>query len=349
MKHNPSLDGFRALAVSIVVFAHLFPRELYPYTGFQYGRIGVIGFFVLSGFLITHILLAYRSQIEAGTLTLKGAWKKFLVRRTLRIFPLYFGVLVLFGFLLGYERLRSDFWWHALYLSNFGQALHDKNFGAANHFWSLCVEEQFYLVWPALILLIPRKQSHRPIYFAIALSLLAAVVWAMLGKSLKFSGYIPLGGASFALASGAWLAHATHGGSSPGRWFTRRLVAIASALLFIAILGMGHWSSTAQQLITDLAWTAFAVAIILWLHKRENALLASPPLVWIGKISYGIYIYHLMLSIFFPQLSSALGIDRNASPLFAFFTELAFVLAVSAASYHFYEVKFLRLKTRLAP
>lgn len=347
MTYNPSLDGFRAIAVSIVVFAHLFPSEIYPYTGFHYGRLGVIAFFVLSGFLITNILLGYRSQIETGALSLGGAWKKFLVRRTLRIFPLYFGVLLVFGFMLGYERLREDFWWHAAYVSNFGQAIQDKNFGAANHFWSLCVEEQFYLVWPAILLLVPRHRSHALVVAVLAVSFLAGCLWVALDTTLKFAGYVPVGGSSLALATGAWLACRTGSRIDLARPLQHALIAAGVGLLSVAIVNIHTFSHTMLQLVTDVSWTLISVWIILQLHNHQGRFLAFKPIVWLGKISYGIYIYHLLLSIYFVQLTSRLHIDRADFPLLTFFVEVCFVIFVSAISYHFFEEKFLRLKSRL--
>ncbi len=347
MTYNPSLDGFRAVAVSIVVFAHLFPPEIYPYTAFHYGRLGVIAFFVLSGFLITHILRGYRSQIETGALSLGGAWKKFLVRRTLRIFPLYFGVLLVFGFMLGYEKLREDFWWHAAYASNFGQAIQEKNFGVANHFWSLCVEEQFYLVWPAILLLVPVRRSHVLVAVALAVSLFAGCLWVVLDTTAKFAGYVPMGGASFALSTGAWLACKTSGGVDLARPIQHALIVAGVGLLAVAIANIHTWSHTMLQLVTDVSWTLVSVWIILQLHDHQGRFLTSKPIVWLGKISYGIYIYHLLLSIYFVQLTSRLRIDRADFPLLTFFVEVCFVIFVSAISYHFFEEKFLRLKSRL--
>lgn len=346
MTYNPGLDGFRAIAVSIVVFAHLFPAEIYPHTGFHYGRLGVIAFFVLSGFLITNILLGYRSQIEAGVLTLRGAWRKFLVRRTLRIFPLYFGVLFVFGFLLGYERLREDFWWHAAYASNFGQAIQDRNFGAANHFWSLCVEEQFYLVWPAILLLVPRHRSHIPVAIVLAVSLLAACLWVALDTTAKFAGYVPVGGASFALSAGALLACRASLPAGIARPVRHALFAAGAGLLAVAIANVDTWSHTQQQLIADVAWTLISAWIILQLHHRRGRVLTFGPVVWLGKISYGIYIYHLLLSIYFVQLTSRLSLDTTRFPLLTFIVEVCFVIFVAAISYHLFEEKFLRLKSR---
>jgi peptidoglycan/LPS O-acetylase OafA/YrhL len=152
----PELDGLRAVAAFAVLVGHLYPRSTWVVDGFHFGRFGVDLFFILSGFLIVNILLQGRAGIERGR-SLAGQLKNFYVRRVLRIFPLYFGILLVFG-VLRYGTVPSQFWWHATYTSNYGTALYGINFGNFEHFWSLCVEEQFYLVIPLSVLALPPRK-----------------------------------------------------------------------------------------------------------------------------------------------------------------------------------------------
>jgi peptidoglycan/LPS O-acetylase OafA/YrhL len=142
VRYMPQLDGLRALAVAAVAWWHWAPPEYH----FQipWGDLGVQLFFVLSGFLITAILWHGRSEYQRlgqrGFLTLR----RFYMRRFLRIFPLYYAV-VLMTALIGIKSVRETFFWNIAYLSNFYLFLRGEWRGPISHFWSLAVEEQFYL------------------------------------------------------------------------------------------------------------------------------------------------------------------------------------------------------------
>src|SRR5258707_12985436 len=114
--------------------------------------------FVLSGYLITGILLRCRRSIEAGQSDVATALRRFYIRRFLRIFPPYYALLALM-FMANFPGVRNTLWWHAGYASNFLFALQGSwTPWVTSHFWSLAVEEQFYVVWPFLILLVPRSR-----------------------------------------------------------------------------------------------------------------------------------------------------------------------------------------------
>ncbi len=128
---------------------------------------GVHLFFVLSGYLITGILLRCRENIELRVATIGYSFRQFYARRFLRIFPVYYLVLGV-GVLFHFEGLRSGFLWHVTYLSNFYYYHREKFDGPASLFWTLAVEEQFYLLWPLAILTLP-KRLILPFVIAIAL------------------------------------------------------------------------------------------------------------------------------------------------------------------------------------
>src|SRR5262249_12031366 len=139
------------------------PPQTYPGA-----ELGVETFFVLSGFLITGILLDNRSQ-ELRSLVLK----QFYIRRFLRIFPVFYVVLSV-ALLMDATGIRSTWMWHAGYVSNIYFYLHGW-LGSLSHFWSLAVEEQFYIVWPLFILVIPSRWLAP----GILLTMLAAPVYAI--------------------------------------------------------------------------------------------------------------------------------------------------------------------------
>ncbi len=164
--HIVQLDGLRGVAILLVLFFHFFNFGfLYPY--FYFGWAGVDLFFVLSGFLITGILLDTKHN--------KGYYKTFILRRALRILPLYYGVLGIFAFISPYSETTSwfkeyqiFFWTHT---SNF--LILKKGFlHPLSHFWSLALEEQFYFFWPLVVLILKPKQ----LIFASLLFIAAGIV-----------------------------------------------------------------------------------------------------------------------------------------------------------------------------
>ena len=169
--HLLQLDGLRTVAIALVMAEHLFPLhrlivnwfpsmeglrpgQIVPPLGF----IGVSLFFVLSGFLITRILLSCRERWREGESTLGRELRVFYFRRTLRIFPLYYGVLLVLA-VLDVRQIHDRLPYHLTYTFNWLLTFpeHYSRGGFERHFWSLCVEEQFYLIWPWLILLAPRR------------------------------------------------------------------------------------------------------------------------------------------------------------------------------------------------
>lgn len=145
--YMPHLDGLRAFAVGLVIYSHWMPGH-YQFK-LPWGSAGVQLFFVLSGFLITGILLRCRTSVAR-----LSALRAFYVRRILRIFPLFYCVLLL-AYVLNIEPVRETVFWHLPYLSNFYFFSIGRWDGDISHFWSLAVEEQFYLFWPAIVMFVP--------------------------------------------------------------------------------------------------------------------------------------------------------------------------------------------------
>ena len=205
LRHMAQLDALRAIAVGMVLLYH-FWRPARQYVSF--GPIGVRIFFVLSGFLITGILLRSRERCDSGQTPPGFAIRRFYVRRILRIFPLYYVALAIawYGEVWG---AREGMAWHAAYLSNVHFFLVNAAQpgvwgGHVAHLWSLAVEEQFYLVWPWVILFAPRRWLP-----GIALGMAAvgpvfrSVVFGLTGNDL--APVLPLGCVD-SLALGAYLA-----------------------------------------------------------------------------------------------------------------------------------------------
>src|SRR6201984_2088865 len=155
-ERNGQLVSLRSLSVAGVLIDHFWPPRILDFV--DLGHIGVCLFFVLSGYLITGILLRFRSSTEGGQSDAATNLRRFYIRRFLRIFPPYYALLALMV-VTKFSDVRNTLWWHAGYASNFLFALQgDWRPWVTAHFWSLAVEEQFYLVWPFLILLVPRSR-----------------------------------------------------------------------------------------------------------------------------------------------------------------------------------------------
>ncbi len=299
--HLPVLDGVRGLAIVGVLLYHFFLVVDRTYLGLPHlarrvfastilGAKGVDLFFVLSGFLITGILLRSKGSTHY--------FKNFYIRRSLRIFPLYYLTLV-GGLIAGTICAIPDYQWHTLrwyffYLHNVRDTFWQPPLGGPGWFWSLAVEEHFYLFWPLVVLLLRRRHL---LYFCIFLMLLAPVVRAILisrGLTLFFTLC-----RVDTLAAGALLAILF---SDAVLWqrtvtWTRRLAlpiaipALASNFLFAGI--RNEFLDTVKYSLFALAC---AIIVILALAGGAwNPIPAICKMSWLramGKTSYSMYLFH---------------------------------------------------------
>jgi peptidoglycan/LPS O-acetylase OafA/YrhL len=292
-RRHPALDGLRCVAISGVVWHHSLPCAYPGWLG--RGHAGVSLFFALSGFLITKLLLAERKA--TGDIALGQFW----MRRSLRIFPLYYATLVGFVLVLGL-RAPSDatrhFWsslpFYASYTSNwfvdYGVS-HPVWFGFA---WSLATEEQFYLWWPTFL-----RHAERLTRALAPLGLLALLALDQLAESGVLARWLPAGSAaaristsvSGAMALGAMLGWAV----SQRRAFApleRLLGARHSTELAAAACAGLIWQPIGPPLLLELA---FAVLVGSAASSRGPLArgLALRPLVHVGRVSYGMYLFHV--------------------------------------------------------
>ena len=290
---DQQLDGLRAIAVILVLYAHfLSANDSY------WGHVGVRLFFVLSGFLITRLLLDARSSAEFKSLPALGA---FYMRRLLRIFPPYFAMLG-FVWLIELEQSRGVLVWHALYLSNFWYAQQDAwTPWVLCHTWTLAIEEQFYLVWPLLILLAPRHRIKQICVAVIVFSLVYRFYWPFTGTPSVARDVLPPASMD-ALGAGALLAAYRTRNSTLPHWLRRSWVPLAAAFLLLL------WFAPAQPTPVE-AWARWIgleifplvpmVAIVWFCSNRIQTgigrVLELPPLVALGRISYGVYLYHALV------------------------------------------------------
>jgi peptidoglycan/LPS O-acetylase OafA/YrhL len=327
VNYRPQLDGLRALAIAGVLYSHFFD-ETSPA-----GPLGVLLFFTLSGYLITDMLLEAK---EAGGLSLRH----FYMRRALRLWPAYYFALGA-AVALNVEGMRAVVWWHAAYASNILFALRqDYVPWVAAAWWSLAVEEQFYLVWPVAVVLASRRALPWVCVAAIvgSLAFTAAVQW--LGGSEQMNLLLP--GALFSLAGGALLAVARR--YRPD--LLRRLPALglAAVVASLALLALDlQWNIWVRPLAVAAA-CALVDGASTDSGWRLRRVLASRPAIFVGRISYGIYLYHLFVWWALMQLSGFHPPTQRGWSMLLVGSLLT--VALATLSWFAIELPFNRLKSR---
>lgn len=317
----PQMDGLRAVAVLPVLYQHHYEPAI------PVGSWGVVLFFVISGFLITQNLFTLR---DAGVPVRPAAWR-FFGRRALRLLPAYY-LALLIG-LATVPTLREVWAWYAAYASNVLFALSPFPVGQPLlPTWSLAVEQQFYVLWFLVIMLAPLP--------CLRWLLPAFALGAMLFRGCALAAGAPSGiyllpSCLDALAFGAFLCLAERAGWALGHPAALAAVPLAAAAAVTLVLGWPHP-------VAVVAWpslVALASASAVW-HARDGfagltgALLGFRPVAYLGRISYGIYIYHMLT----PQLATVVpGFWRLGFP-----GHVAVTVAVAALSYHLVEQPLLR-------
>ena len=325
----PQLDGLRAVAVVFVMAFHFI-----PWVG-DYAPLGSIGvrlFFVLSGFLITRILLSARQQASAIAL------RSFYVRRGLRIFPLFYFVLALAA-LIDIGPVRSTIGWHVSYLTNVYLFDRGSWHGSISHLWSLAVEEQFYLVWPFLVLWLPERR--------LAIVIAAMVCMAPLSRLLiggAMTSVLPISCVD-SLGAGALLTLPSTRRSMMSAGF---LVGLPLMFALLALRAIGPLPLSGEVAL-DLGVSLSAAWIVGRAAKGfsgwTGVVLIARPVTYVGTISYGLYLYHG----FMPYVLGRYIVGFTGMSWFTRFALLtSATLATAAASWRFLEAPILRHKDRVS-
>lgn len=308
------LDGLRFFAIFSVMIAHWaqwnFTNTIVSAIPFVHG---VILFFVLSGFLISNILIRNRVLYDAQKARKKELYKAFYIRRIIRIFPIYY--LLLIGlYWIDFEQTRTLAPWLFTYTSNIYQSIHNVYIGSFNHFWSLAVEEQFYLIWPLFMLLIPQKHLGKAIIFTILLSLGIKVYIFNSRLGWMANAYFTLS-CMHALGLGALLAWMLNYRSD---WFKNcgSAILVWSGLVlyaFFVVVYSVFEISWMKEVVDEFVFAAVAMCIIA--RAATNGfkfmgkyILEHPFVVYSGKVSYGLYVFHLFIPALYYYLMSRLGV-----------------------------------------
>jgi peptidoglycan/LPS O-acetylase OafA/YrhL len=335
LAYRPQLDGLRCIAVSLVLVHHFLDTTTYA------GMIGVRLFFVLSGFLITTILLDAKTQIDDRRSTVLSSLRQFYIRRSLRIFPAFY-LVVLVGWAAGLPEIVSPLWWHLTYTTNLLFARQGYFDDHTAHLWSLAVEEQFYIVWPLLVLLASRRTLIRITVVLIAAGpILRAAVMLIPLNGTAFT-VVPLA-ATDSLAAGALLALLR---ATPWQGTFSR-IGLVSIVASMAFLLTGWRNYIVFDTVLSLGFSWLVAGAFAGFKGAAGRVLEVSPVRYLGKISYGIYLYHgfvpLILSSALPTLHYAMPLAPGLG-LFAIGSAVTILLA--AVSWHFYERPLNALKDR---
>lgn len=348
----PELDGLRGLAIALVFVAHVLqppPASVGPVlrTIYRVAHNGVLGvdlFFVLSGFLITGILLEAKGGV--------GYFYRFYARRAVRILPLYYGIvlaLVLWP-RSGVAPLQAWYWLHATnWWMGFHPAVDLPN--ATSHFWSLAIEEQFYLVWPLVVWWLTPRQVLRVAAYLCGIAFLVRVglVWQGFPyrtlRTVTVTAWDPL-------AVGAMLAVVAR---DPASW--RRLASPAASIMVLAVLILltlevlypfgTPQHRFAMPLQTTATAAGFGALLVHTMSGRFGRMIILVPIRWLGRVSYGVYVFHFFV------VATVLDVWPRvpATPWAFLLHQLALFLAIggltcglAALSWRYYERPLLALR-----
>jgi peptidoglycan/LPS O-acetylase OafA/YrhL len=364
----PGLDGLRGVAVLLVLMNNLYPGYPQPYWDriayivSNTGWMGVDLFFVLSGCLITGILLDTKSD--------QYYFRNFYARRFLRIFPLYYGFLVVWVATVSLSHwfdphaarsFLDNQGWYWSYLANLKIALRGWGEGLEpGGFWSLAVEEQFYLLWPLVVLASPPRRLARICVGMIVTALLLRVGWTLLypDKHAHLAVYVATPTRMDALAAGALVALGLRHGMADRLRRSAPVVALVTTMLLGALFVWRKGLPAGDPVVQTIGYTLIAacaaayvtLAVTAPADGRLQRVFAHPVLRFFGWYSYGIYVLQMWIRPFLweqPWIKSPPQIAGHEAPAaFAILIGLsAIVTAAAVVSWHLYEKHFLRLKT----
>lgn len=344
--YNPGLDGLRGTATLCVLAAHLSPS--WCPGAFLYMDM----FFVMSAYLITSLLL------KRWTKTGSVGFSTFYIRRVLRLFPANYAMILVF-LVAAYLVLDDDFHWHlisaaaaATYVSNWTRAFGAPIPGYLGHTWSLAVEEQFYLIWPVALTLLLAAIGLRMRLVALLLMLaLGAAGWrswlTFHGASIdRLYNGTDMRGDALLIGCALGIAMAIPKvRNSAGLQRTARVLALPSLVALV----VGGFTTDFQNrmmyagisLFFTLASASLITALVLPEHSIPHHIFRSPPLVFLGRICYGLYIWH------FPIFMVVMFGFRVGGPLTVGIIGLPLTFAIAILSWRFIESPFLKVKDQI--
>jgi peptidoglycan/LPS O-acetylase OafA/YrhL len=359
----PELNAIRAFGITIVILEHMWPYPRVFSKPLDMSWMLMDSFFVLSGFLITGILVDSRSRPDY--------YLNFYSRRALRILPVYYllvTALTCASFLLGSGYLYAGIpalykwgspWWFFVYLGNIPPVFTGRNptavRGSFSPLWSLQIEEQFYLLFPILLHRLNLRTIRRILLGLVCFSPLLRILLYYLYPANAKIQYVFLPCRMEGLALGALIAIRFRMGpwDLPKRTLTVvTLTAIAVALLSAAWGGYGVYSPfnrTVGYLISSIACACVVVWLVRFRGSRITACFRLPPVKHLANISYGAYLFHLTILAALVPISGALRMKGLSQGYLGVVSVFVLTLIFASLSWRFVESPLLRLKEKLFP
>jgi peptidoglycan/LPS O-acetylase OafA/YrhL len=339
--HLKGLNGLRAIAaISVVIFHIRLPDFQFNYLWPKWiGLYAVTMFFTISGFLITFLLLKEKEKTEISV-------RNFYIRRILRIWPLYFGYLLValtIIYLQTPQKLPGTLPYYLLFAANIPNLL-NATLPYLKHYWSIGAEEQFYIFWPWLIK--KSKNSFKVILFFIIVILVLKTIAHLV--SLKYHTVVPIEVLDYTrfecMATGGLGACLYLQKNKIFMWFTSNRITEILCWLYVCLTASGRHI----RFVNHDTLSLVTVCLIVNFNFKKNALINLDNRVFdfLGRISFGIYIFHPLiiycLKHFLPQLNMTRGWELATF----FFGVLFLTIGISWLSYEFFEKRFLKLKDR---
>ena len=340
MHYQPRLDSIRFFAVLLVIFSHWLPTNIVVKMIPNIGNIGVSIFFVLSGYLITANLVKLRKY------SLKKAFTIFYINRVLRIFPIYYLLLLTF-LILNISFFDSSYKYYLMYLTNFLVFRTGNWPGMFSHLWSLAVEEQFYLFWPILVLFFKEKKLDLIILFTFVISIILKLTSFFFVKN-QFIDLLPF--SQFDLFMfGAYLTVKKDYLVSRTQEFSQYKLTLSLVFTSILVVITGD-----NYLIKNISVGFFSTFLILVINFNRTIfkLFDFKPFIFLGRISYGLYLYHNFIPLFARNL---VGTEKKYilfqkvlpnynSVVYNLSIEFILLIVLSTLSWYLIEKRFLKLK-----
>jgi peptidoglycan/LPS O-acetylase OafA/YrhL len=348
--HIPQLDALRFFAILGVIVTHEWYPDPLPwiFRDLDPGHVGVRLFFVLSGFLITGILLRCRRRAEQQGHRRSVLIRRFYARRFLRIYPLYYAVLAVIIF-VGIEPTRLVWPWLVSYTTNIYISVHHQWIGDAGIFWTLAVEEQFYVLWPLLVLLVPRRWLIPLLAGMIALAPIYRLYASIhVPQDLVLNGYTS---GTFTLAvfdslgMGALIAVLADRDSTRAllnRWLNRIALPVGGTAVLV-LLAIAYYRGETANFVFGETALALVLSWVVGTASRGftgpvGGLLEWRPISYLGRISYGIYVFHAFVPILLVWIGHRFGLEFTGQPRLLNFVLVSLVtFAIAAASWQLFE------------